>query len=678
MRVINISIDLSDASRSLVHAKVQLPVKAAAIARFATPLWVPESHRNNGPVGGIVGLHFHFDENGSRTGLAWKRDVRSPHEYVVDIPPNVDQIHAEFDAVVTNNVTRRMFHFGWELALLYPIGEINGTEKRNVDKIPIRASVTIPTGWRAATALENLGEPEIVFDPDDKPTYHYLPTTVRRLMDSPILAGLHTRQYPLSSSQEYGTEEVLFVAADHTTQTHISEEFRTKLSAMTIQAQRLFGRGPPPYAIVSQHSSINQASEQRPEPVQKFYFLVALSKYLGIGGGSEHLASTQITLNPTVICREPVPTHIIETLCVFSHEYLHSWNGKRTTPAGHNPPDFTTPLDGRLLWVYEGLADYYGSVLAVRAGMITKEDWLRNLTLHVTQLGNMEYGMHWRSLEDFGAGNSVIAGRFARWDAWRGDNSWYYWAGGLVWFGVDAILRRHTGGKPSLDDFMASFFGVSEAEAGSRHGDGEMKTGKGKWATVEYTLDDIISSLTELCPDHDWKEHFQKKVADVMTELDLTGVEGAGYELKWIKGTPVELPPPVVDYETSTTMKWAIWNSIGIAVNALNSSGVIEDIRRGGPADVPGLGPRQTIVGIGEPEKKHEKGRFDLFELAEEIMACSEAEKAIRLTMEHEGEEWVVEIAYYEGLQYPLIEKKNGQSDLLDEILRPLEDCQGT
>ena len=54
---------------------------------------------------------------------------------------------------------------------------------------------------------------------------------------------------------------------------------------------------------------------------------------------------------------------------LIPHEYVHSWCGKFRRPAGMCTPDFQTPLKTRLLWIYEGLAEYLGEVLMVSAGL---------------------------------------------------------------------------------------------------------------------------------------------------------------------------------------------------------------------------------------------------------------------------------------------------------------------
>ena len=49
---------------------------------------------------------------------------------------------------------------------------------------------------------------------------------------------------------------------------------------------------------------------------------------------------------------------------LLPHEYVHSWNGKYRRPAGLATPEFQTPMQDELLWVYEGLTDYLGTILA--------------------------------------------------------------------------------------------------------------------------------------------------------------------------------------------------------------------------------------------------------------------------------------------------------------------------
>jgi hypothetical protein len=56
---------------------------------------------------------------------------------------------------------------------------------------------------------------------------------------------------------------------------------------------------------------------------------------------------------------------------LLPHEYVHSWNGKYRRPAGLVTPTYQEANNTRLLWVYEGLTEYLGTVLTARSGLWT-------------------------------------------------------------------------------------------------------------------------------------------------------------------------------------------------------------------------------------------------------------------------------------------------------------------
>src|SRR4029450_13173463 len=55
-------------------------------------------------------------------------------------------------------------------------------------------------------------------------------------------------------------------------------------------------------------------------------------------------------------------------------------------PAAMITPDFHTPQKTKLLWVYEGLTEYLGEVLSVRAGLLTPDEYKVTLTSHIRGL----------------------------------------------------------------------------------------------------------------------------------------------------------------------------------------------------------------------------------------------------------------------------------------------------
>ena len=82
------------------------------------------------------------------------------------------------------------------------------------------------------------------------------------------------------------------------------------------------------------------------------------------------------------------------------HELAHSWNGKYRRPARLWTPHFNTPMQDDLLWVYEGLTQYYGYVIAARSGLWPAEFAREELALVAATFDRRRPGREWRTLED--------------------------------------------------------------------------------------------------------------------------------------------------------------------------------------------------------------------------------------------------------------------------------------
>lgn len=57
-------------------------------------------------------------------------------------------------------------------------------------------------------------------------------------------------------------------------------------------------------------------------------------------------------------------------LSFYAHEIFHSWNVKRLRPADLYPYRYDQPQPTRLLWISEGITDYYADLAEVRGGVI--------------------------------------------------------------------------------------------------------------------------------------------------------------------------------------------------------------------------------------------------------------------------------------------------------------------
>src|SRR3569833_634622 len=134
MQTTQISVDITEVSRKLIHVQVKLPVQSDSVAVFTTPLWIPESHRSNGPISSIAGLHF---SSARGTPLRCRRYPSVASEYLVEIPAGVDLVHAAFDAIVTRRATRRTLMLCWESVLLHHA-------RQPIGRLAVHASAPVP------------------------------------------------------------------------------------------------------------------------------------------------------------------------------------------------------------------------------------------------------------------------------------------------------------------------------------------------------------------------------------------------------------------------------------------------------------------------------------------------------------------------------------------------------
>ena len=108
----------------------------------------------------------------------------------------------------------------------------------------------------------------------------------------------------------------------------------------------------------------------------RYEFLLALSDNLG-GIGLEHHRSSENSGDPGYFTAWD--DHGSER-GLLPHEMTHSWNGKFRRPAGLWTPDYRTPMQDNLLWVYEGQTSYWDWILGARSG--THTAWNQSSILH--------------------------------------------------------------------------------------------------------------------------------------------------------------------------------------------------------------------------------------------------------------------------------------------------------
>jgi predicted metalloprotease with PDZ domain len=212
------------------------------------------------------------------------------------------------------------------------------------------------------------------------------------------------------------------------------------------------------------------------------------------GGGLEHLNSTvlgyprfgfKIERGDRATSAAPNATGTPERdyrgfLSLVSHEFFHLWNVKRIRPDVLGPFDYTQENYTKLLWVAEGITDYYADLVLRRAGLITESEFLTATARAMQTLQNTP-GRLEQTVEE------------ASFDAWikyyrQDENSVnsqisYYDKGAILGLLLDLEIRKRSNNAKSLDDVMrylyteffkkdrnygvADFQKVSELMAGS-------------------------------------------------------------------------------------------------------------------------------------------------------------------------------------------------------------------
>jgi len=143
-------------------------------------------------------------------------------------------------------------------------------------------------------------------------------------------------------------------------------------------------------------------------------FLLALTDHLQPNGLEHHESSDNRVPERTL--HDP---DIMETqMDLLSHEFFHSWNGKYRRPAGLATPNYQEPMRGELLWVYEGLTQYYGVILAARSGG-WKPEGLREYLASTAAYLNDRPGRAWRDLEDAAISAQILYGGRTAGNSWR-------------------------------------------------------------------------------------------------------------------------------------------------------------------------------------------------------------------------------------------------------------------
>ena len=353
--------------------------------------------------------------------LAWRRDDVDLYQFHVTIPEGVTSLHAHLDCIVLGYATPKTAVLDWETLLLYPANTL-------VRDIPIQPSLIVPAGWGVGTALSPIGGSYPV--PASGSTTHFAVTNVEQLEDSPILTGQYFYEFALAP--ELSPKHYIDVVADAPDDSNLRPELLAELANLVREADALY----------------------RSHHYNHYNFLLVLSDVATGEIGLEHGQSSEEGLTEKVFSDED---HQLADADFLPHEFTHSWDGKYRRPVGLYQPDFVTPQQGALLWVYEGMTEYLGNVLAARSGLKSQAQY-RDILAMTAAFLDYTPGREWRTMEDTAIASSILRNGNPSWSNWKRGQD-YYPEGELLWLDADTLIRKMTNNQKSLDDFSRIFLG---------------------------------------------------------------------------------------------------------------------------------------------------------------------------------------------------------------------------
>lgn len=528
---IELHVDASDIGRRLFRVRESIPVRPGPLTLYY-PQWLPGTHAPRGAIDQLAGLTITAGER----RLAWTRDQADVYAFKLQVPRGVQQIELEFQVASPQNpdqgrvvMTPEILGVQWEQALLYPAGHF-------ASRIDFNASLTVPTGWQASTALDH--------ERRDGDRIMYRTTSLETLVDSPVFAGRYWREEDLDPGSNVPVK--LHVFADSADEVLISPEQLAIHRKLVQEAFLVFGS----------------------KPFERYDFLLASSNSFG-GIGLEHRRSSENAVRSGYF---KAWDRTVTRRSLLAHEMSHAWNGKFVRPADLWTPHYNTPMQNSLLWVYEGQTQFWGQVLSARSGLWSEEITRGALAGLAANLQERRQGRAWRPLQDTTQQPVITARRPLSWVSWQRTED-YYDEGLLLWLAVDARIRELTGDRRSIDDFARAFFGARPVTP----------------EASLYTFDNVAVALESIAP-FDWSGWLRAQLDSTAADAPLEGFERAGWRLTFAEA-PTEFLQKVDEVNETTSLSY----SLGVV---LDKEARFTDVVWESPAFKAGLTISTTLVAV--------------------------------------------------------------------------------
>ena len=600
-----VRVDAREVTRKHLHTDLTLAVKPGPLT-LVLPQWIPGEHSPSGPLGTLIGMSIRA--NGAL--LPWQRDPLDMFAISLNVPAGTTHLEIALDTGLPPEGRAQEDESTFALSSSAQLAVISFSQfvllpqGRDAADISTQAELIPPPDWHVNCALG--------LKPQGDGSVQLEEASLARLIDSPVQMGHFGRRIELAGSAPLPQlKHAISIVADSEQAMAVPDDFAAGYGRLVAQAGLLFGT----------------------RMYRHYTWLLTLSDHVN-HDGLEHHESSDNRAAENSLADVPLREDVAELL---AHEYVHSWNGKYRRPAGLLSPDYQQAMDGSLLWSYEGMTQFWGTVLPVRAGLTPQQSYREMLASHAGYF-DIQTGDRWRPLADTAVAAQILYGAGHTWQMSRRDVD-FYDASEFLWLNVDTELRARSGGKVSLDDYVKRFY----AGAG------------GEPALKPYVEADIYAALAGLVP-ADWHAIIHWHLDSLGPATLLEALKGSGWQLTYSaeKNSFLETQQR---RRKHVNREW----SIGLL---LDERGKVIDTIEGGAAAQAGVGPDMMLRAVNGH-------RYSAEVLDAALVAAQASKKPIELLMENADYFRTFSVAYFEGPRWPHLTRIASHADVLTSVLLP-------
>jgi predicted metalloprotease with PDZ domain len=482
------TVSMPQPSNHTYHVTFRCEGLQGELQDFKMPQWSPGYYGIGDYARNVSNFHA-VDRAGHE--LAWEKVTKNTWRVVAE---NAPVIVLEYD-VFGNTSFAANNYLGEDRGYLSPSGLFMNLAGHLQD--PVWVTINLPPNWhQISTGLERMrvegvnGVAAMFEAPDFDVLY-----------DSPILIG----------NQELLEFDVKGVPHDVAIENVPAEVDRPRMAAdlksIVTAATQLMGH----------------------VPYQHYTFLM-----MGRGGGGiEHANSSSNQFDGTSLT---TPAGYQRWLSFICHEYFHNFNVKRIRPLALGPFDYDQENLTNMLWVSEGLSVYYQDLVLVRAGLMTKDQYLTKIAAAIGTFENSS-GRHYQSATE------------SSWNTWNsgsgvgGDRNTtisYYNNGAMLGAMLDLKIRESSADRRSLDDVMRGMYEKYYVRKKRGFTDAEFRAECESAAGI--TLDELFS-YASTSREVDYGKYFALAGLKLTAKSEVASGGSIGLDTRTEEVPPNELPP---------------------------------------------------------------------------------------------------------------------------------------